>query len=319
MKQSSVITYMMIAASVYHCIILYVLVIVYDFGIYGCSWGTVITYIINSLVVTIYCGVIRQDLKESFFWPNKECFEDLWDYFKIGFPSSAMISLEWWSFELQAVMASWLGIVQGGSMVIMVNALTVLAMIPFGAQIAGAVFVGNCLGEGKPRKAKVYQWMITSYTFVVCAIFAALMLMYKEWVAALFTNDAQLLSTVIGHLKWIALFLVVHGIGMSLGGALRGMGKQSVATSLIFAGFFLIGHPLSIILCFYVGLGMTGITFGFITGSLSMGLLIYISITCFSDWEAISKKVRKAHRVDGAEQLDSVDNHDIKQGLMNQH
>ena len=70
MKQSSAITYMMIAASVYHCIILYVLVIVYDFGIYGCSWGTVITYIINSLVVTIYCGVIRQDLKESFFWPN---------------------------------------------------------------------------------------------------------------------------------------------------------------------------------------------------------------------------------------------------------
>lgn len=106
---------------------------------------------------------------------------------------------------------------------------------------------------------------------------------------------------------------------MSLGGALRGMGKQSVATSLIFAGFFLIGHPISIILCFYVGLGMTGITFGFITGSFSMGLLIYISITCFSDWEEISKKIRKAHLVDGAEQLDSVENHDIKQVLMTQH
>jgi MATE family multidrug resistance protein len=156
MKESSVITYMMIAASIYHSIILYILVIVYDFGIYGCSWGTVITYIINSLVVTIYCGVFRPDLKESFFWPNKECFEDLWEYFKIGLPSSAMISLEWWSFELQAVMASWLGIVQGGSMVIMMNALTVIAMVPFGAQIAGAVFVGNCLGAGKPRKAKVY-------------------------------------------------------------------------------------------------------------------------------------------------------------------
>ena len=67
--------------------------------------------------------------------------------------------------------------------------------------------------------------MITVYTFVICAIFSALMIFYKEWVAALFTNDPLLSSTVVGHLKWIALFLTVHGIGMSLGGALRGMGK----------------------------------------------------------------------------------------------
>lgn len=90
---------MMIAASIYHCIILYILVHVFDYGIYGCSWGTVITYIINTLIVTIYCAR-REDLKESFFFPTRECFDDMWDYFKIGLPSSAMISLEWWSFEL---------------------------------------------------------------------------------------------------------------------------------------------------------------------------------------------------------------------------
>lgn len=149
-KQSQVITYMMVAASIYHCIILYVLVEVFDYGIYGCSWGTVITYVINSFVVTFYCGWMRPDLKESFFFPTRECFDDLWDYFKIGLPSSAMISLEWWSFEIQAVMASYLGILYGGSMVILINTLTVFTMIPFGAQIAGAVFIGNCMGEGKP-------------------------------------------------------------------------------------------------------------------------------------------------------------------------
>jgi len=73
---------------------------VYDFGIYGCSWGTVITYFINITIVTCYLAFIRTDLKESFFFPTRECFDDLWDYFKIGLPSSTMISLEWWSFEL---------------------------------------------------------------------------------------------------------------------------------------------------------------------------------------------------------------------------
>lgn len=216
---------MMIAASVYHCIILYILVIYFDFGLLGCSWGTVITYIINTTVVTVYCGYIRTDLKESFFFPNKECFEDLWDYFKIGLPSSAMISLEWWSFELQAVFSSWLGIIYGGSMVIMINTLTVLTMIPFGSQIAGAVFVGNCLGEGKPHKAKIYQWLITVYTFIACAVCSALLVIYKEWVASLFTNDPDLFRLVTENFKWMGLFLLIHGIGMSLGGSLRGMGK----------------------------------------------------------------------------------------------
>lgn len=179
---------MMVAASIYHVIILYILVEIYGYGIYGCSWGTVITYVINSLVVTVYCGYIRKDLKESFFFPTKECFVDLWDYFKIGLPSSAMISLEWWSFEIQAVMASYLGILYGGSMVILINTLTVLTMIPFGSQIAGAVFIGNCMGEGKPKKARVYLQLITLYTFITLAVCSTLLEVFKVWVALIFTN-----------------------------------------------------------------------------------------------------------------------------------
>ena len=50
--------------------------------------------------------------------------------------------------------------------------------------------------------------------------------------------------------KLVAVFLVIHGIGMATGGALRGMGKQSIATKLVFAGFYFIGHPASILFCF---------------------------------------------------------------------
>ncbi len=284
---------MMIAAAIYHTIILYLLVDVYDWGIYGCSWGTVITYIINSFVVTIYCGWMRPDLKESFFFPTKECFDNLWDYFKIGLPSSAMISLEWWSFEIQAIMASYMGIIYGGSMVILINTLTVLTMIPFGSQIAGAVFIGNCMGEGKPRKARTYLTLITIYTTISLAFCSTLLEVFKDWVALLFTNAPELLPIVTDNYKYVAIFLVIHGVGMSLGGALRGFGKQSIATKLVFCAFFLVGHPMSALLCFYFGIGLPGITLGFTVGSIAMGLFFYINIVCFSDWEGIAKAVRK--------------------------
>ena len=122
----------MIASSFYHYLVLYLLVDVWQLGIYGCSWGTVITYMINIIIITLYCRS-RKDLRSSFFFPTRECFSDLWEYFRMGLPSCAMLSLEWWSFEIQAVLASYISTVAVGSMVIMMNTLTVITMIPFGA------------------------------------------------------------------------------------------------------------------------------------------------------------------------------------------
>jgi multidrug resistance protein, MATE family len=141
----------------------------------------------NMLIVTIYC-MLQKDLKESFFFPTKECFEDLWDYMKIGLPSSAMISLEWWSFEIQAILASYISVVAVGSMVIMINALTVLTMIPFGSQIAGAVFIGKSMGEGSAKRAKIYTKLIVLYTFITLAILSIFLVIFRYNISLIFTD-----------------------------------------------------------------------------------------------------------------------------------
>lgn len=61
---------------------------------------------------------------------------------------------------------------------------------------------------------------------------------------------------------------------------------------------------------------MPGITFGFIAGSLSMGILVYLSISCFSNWEEISVQIRKHHLVDGAAQNEVIDSEDLKESLL---
>jgi len=65
--------------------------------------------------------------------------------------------------------------------------------------------------------------------------------------------------------------------------------------------FYLVGHPISIILGFYYGFGLPGITIGLISGSVTLGVLVFVTIKWFTDWEKISKEVRKKHLVDGAE------------------
>jgi multidrug resistance protein, MATE family len=136
-----------------------------------------------------------------------------------------MLSLEFWSNEVQVIMGSMLGIIQGGSMVIMINILTIIAMVPSGFHCTSVVFVGNSLGEGNPAKAKVFFTLITMYAFFVCIICSSLLVIYKDWVAALFTTDLQLLKMVSQNLKLIAIFITVHSLGNSMMGALRGMGR----------------------------------------------------------------------------------------------
>ena len=142
--------------------------------------------------------------------------------------------------------------------------------------------------------------MITAYTLLSLTVFASLLVIYQDQIASLFTNQPDLLLLVTSNYKWVALFLMIHGFGMSIGGALRGMGKQSIATRMVFAGFFLVGHPISLILCFYADMGMFGITIGFMAGSASMGILYYITLTFFCDWKKISQDVRKKMKDDGS-------------------
>ena len=86
---------------------------------------------------------------------------------------------------------------------------------------------------------------------------------------------------------------------------------------MVFAGFYLVGIPISLLLCFYFDMGMKGISIGFICGSATMGLLFYITIAGFCNWEEISRDVRKKMKDDGNNQKDTIKNKELKHGLLN--
>ena len=268
----------------------------------------------NFVFVTGYC-MLREDLKESFFFPTRECFDDLWDYMKIGLPSAAMISLEWWSFEIQTIFASYISVASVGGMVILLNTLTIISMIPFGAQISGAVFIGKSMGEGNARKARKYTYLITFYTFLALILGGALLVYFSRTIGMIFTNQEELIEMVSYNYQFIAVFLVIHGIGMSIGGALRGMGKQSTATKCVFFGFYFVGHPTSVVCGLYLGFGLSGLLLGFTMGSFAMGILFYMSLAFFTNWEDKAVEIKKRMSSNYACQ-DGIDNDEIKVTLL---
>ena len=73
-----------------------------------------------------------------------ECFDKkgLIDYFKLGIPSTGMLCLEWWSFEIMTVFAAYISLSATASQVIMMNMAALFFMPSLGLQTAGSILVG---------------------------------------------------------------------------------------------------------------------------------------------------------------------------------
>lgn len=104
-----------------------------------------------------------------------------------------------------------------------------------------------------------------------------------------FTNQEALIEPVSENFPWVSLFVIIHTVTMTLGGSLRGLGKQLRATALVFFGLYIVGNPLSAVFCFYLEMGLKGIILGFTVGSATIMLLFYVTLTYFCDWAKLSK------------------------------
>jgi MATE family multidrug resistance protein len=140
------------------------------------------------------------------------------------------------------------------------------------------------MGEGNVRKAKEYGKVIAIYNFIGVFTICLLLAVFSEEAASFFTNNTELMMSTAVSYKYIALYLLCYGIALSMGGILRGLGKQHTATVLVFIAFFCIGHPTAITLAFYQDMEMIGLLYGLIAASVAL-ILLYSIILSRTDLE----------------------------------
>lgn len=175
--------------------------------------ASTITYFSNFVLVTLYCS-FSKDLKDSFFFPNKETVRELGDYLRIGIPSATMLCLEWWSLEVLALMAGYIDVLTTASFVIVVNTFCVLGMFSFGAGIAASVCVGKAIGEGDAPKAMQYGKLIITMTFFMIIMISAFLYEARFIISSVFTNIQDIQDKVVEAYKIIAGTLIIHGLGL---------------------------------------------------------------------------------------------------------
>lgn len=150
--------------------------------------------------------------------------------------------------------------------------------IAVGFSIAATTLVGQNIGAKNYKKADSFAWKITSFCGGVIFIISMLILIFKESIAGIFTNDPLVLANASGYLTAIGYTEVFLGIEIVLEGIFSGLGNTLPPT--------IIGLPINILrvpLAYYLSqhFGVDGIwwAIGLTTALKGFILLIWYKIT----------------------------------------
>jgi MATE family multidrug resistance protein len=157
-------------------------------------------------------------------------------------------------------------------------------MVPLGISAAAAVSVGHAVGAGDRAKARRAGWLALALGSAFMLLAGIVFLIAPTPLIELFTHDPRVLA-VGPSLLWIAAaFQIFDGVQTVCTGALRGLGETRAPMVANFVGYWILGLPLGMILCFILKWGVYGMWIG-----LTLALIVISSILAHR-WYRASEK-----------------------------
>ncbi len=192
---------------------------------------------------------------------------------RLGLPAAGQITLEVGAWNMATLSAGWLNPIALATHQIAINYASVTYMIPLGISAATAVSVGHAVGAGDKARARRAGWLalMLGTSFMVLA--GAVFFIAPKPLIELYTHDPRVLA-VGPSLLWIAAaFQIFDGVQTVCTGALRGLGETRAPMVANFVGYWILGLPLGLILCFVLKWGIYGMWIG-----LTLALVVISSL-----------------------------------------
>ncbi len=204
---------------------------------------------------------------------------------QLGAPAAGQILLEVGAWNLATFSAGYLTPVALATHSIALNYASLTYMVPLGVSAAAAVSVGHAVGAGDPHRARRAGWLALGLGTSFMLLAAVVFLVAPRPLIALYTRDPRVLA-VGPSLLWIAAaFQIFDGVQTVCTGALRGLGETRMPMFANLIGYWVLGLPLGLALCFVLRWGIYGLWIG-----LTLAL-VFISLALLRRWRRDSVKL----------------------------
>jgi multidrug resistance protein, MATE family len=255
-------------------------------GVRGSALSTVVARILMAVSMIGFAWRYERQRGHPLFahWAGPQ-----WDRIKqlirLGLPAAIQITLEVGAWNFATLSAGFLDPIALATHQIAINYASITYMVPLGISAAAAVSVGHAIGAGDKLRARRAGWLALGLgtSFMILASIA--FFVAPKHLIALFTTDPRVMA-VGPSLLWIAAaFQIFDGVQTVCTGALRGLGETRAPMWANFLGYWILGLPLGLILCFVLKWGVYGMWIG-----LTLALIV-ISAILLKRWRRESEQL----------------------------
>lgn len=215
-------------------------------GAVGCGIASAITMWLMMIGLAIYM------LRSSTYKPlkifsrvGKVRPDALKEILLLGLPIAVTITAEAGLFNAVSVLMGTRGAAIAAAHQVAINFSMTTFMVPLALSAAITIRVGHALGAGNAQAARFSGAIGIS----VCAIFmscsAAFLLLFRNLVVSMYTNDPSVTSIAVTLLLAAAIFQIADGIQIGAAGALRGYKDTRFPMAINTFAFWVLAFPVA--------------------------------------------------------------------------
>jgi multidrug resistance protein, MATE family len=260
-------------------------------GVDGSALSTVIARLFMGLALLGFAWRYERKRGHPLFrhWsgPSRVMLKQL---VRLGAPAAGQIIAEVGAWNLATLAAGWLTPVALATHQIALNYAALTYMVPLGISAAAAVSVGHAVGAGELARARRAGWLALALGTGFMLLAAVVFLVVPRPLIALYTTDAQVMAVGPALLLLAAAFQIFDGIQTVSTGALRGLGETRAPMIANLIGYWFVGLPLGIALCFVLKWGIYGLWIG-----LTLALVIIATTLLLRWWRDAARLASNPH------------------------
>lgn len=252
-------------------------------GAVGCGLASALTmWLMLALMLALVAGDRHYRALRLFARIDAPRPRELGRMMWLGVPIAFAMMAEAGLFTVTTLMAGILGSVVVAGHQIAMNYTALMFMVPLALSAATTVRVGQALGKRDPARARFSAWTGIATCTLFMSASAAVMLIAREAVVGLYTDDPAVISVAVSVLLMAALFQVADGAQVGAAGALRGFRDTRVPMALCLVAYWAIGFPLAWYLGLHLALGPAYLWLGLLAGLTVAALLLITRLICIN-------------------------------------
>lgn len=216
------------------------------FGAVGCGIASAITMWLMFFMIAciVYFHPIYAPLK-IFERVAPLRMPVLKEIMKLGMPIGITITAEAGLFSAVSILVGTRGANITAAHQIALNFATTMFMIPLAFSSAITVRIGHALGAGDPAGARISGLTGISMCMLFMSGSAAFLLMFRDAIVDLYTNDTSVQAIAISLLLMAAVFQIADGAQIGAAGALRGYKDTKMPMVINMFAYWALGFPLA--------------------------------------------------------------------------